>query len=130
MSNQKRQHYVPQFYLEFFVSGDGTFWVYDKEGGLPRKQTPINTAVESYFYSVDTPRGEKDNYVEDELSKVESTARPILAHWQSKGVRPEKPEILQIALFLGFNAYAGTEKCAICQGDRRSSYDCNGQGMG
>jgi len=100
MSNPKRQHYVPQSYLEFFVSGDGTFWVYDKEGGLPRKQTPINTAVESYFYSVDTPEGEKNNYIEEELSKVESTARPILAHWQNKGVRPETPEILQIAVFL------------------------------
>jgi len=102
MSNQKRQHYVPQFYLEFFTSGDGTFWVYDKEGGggLPRKQTPINTAVESYFYSFDTPEGEKNNYIEEELSKIESTARPILAHWQTKGVRPEHSEILQIAGFL------------------------------
>jgi len=79
MSNPKRQHYVPSFYLDFFASGDGTFWVYDKEGDLPRKQTAINTAVESFFYSVDTPEGEKNNYIEEELSKIESTARPILA---------------------------------------------------
>ena len=100
MSNPKRQHYVPTFYLEFFASEDGTFWVYDKEGGPPRKQTPINTAVESYFYSVDTPEGEKNNYIEEELSKVESVTRPILAHWQTKGVRPQEREILQIAVFL------------------------------
>jgi hypothetical protein len=72
----KRQHYVPQFYLDNFTVRGGArntlgFWVYDKSVGEPRWQTPINTAVESYFYTVTRADGGRDHQVETLLAECE-----------------------------------------------------------
>ena len=100
----KRHHYVPQFYLRYFssLSPDGVFWVYDKDGGPPRPQTPTNTAVETHFYSVDTPEGGRDTRLEEALAKLESAAKPILDRWQINGARPTAIEISEIAEFFAF----------------------------
>ena len=101
----KRHHYVPQFYLRYFASDAGqktpTFWVYDKAGGEPRQQPPVNTAVEGHFYSFETEEG-RDDRIEEALARLEAAAKPILDHWLSAGVRPEREEISEIGGFLAF----------------------------
>jgi len=88
VSEPKRHHYVPQFYLRHFtwptVKGTRVLCVYDKEGGEPRIQTPLNTAVEQGFYSFETPTG-KDNEIEKALSQVESGANPVLSRLAQPG---------------------------------------------
>jgi hypothetical protein len=80
----KRHHYVPRFYLEEFASKQegsrtGAFWVYDKQGGEPRLQTPKNTAVQSRFYDL-SHEGEQVP-VEQMLAEIESDAKPVLQRW-------------------------------------------------
>src|SRR5215510_3874391 len=100
----KRHHYVPRFYLNYFVTNSversPLFWVYDKAGGPPRIQTPINTAVEGYLYSFEAPFGTKNDSLEQALSTLETKARPVLDRWQRRGVTPTQEEQELIAEFL------------------------------
>ena len=104
MSSTKRQHYVPQFYLEKFVEDAAAntpgFWVYDKAGGDPRWQTPVNTAIEGHLYSLDFPDGQPRDLLERQLAGIEGIAKPILARWVGPGARPTREEIAEIAAFL------------------------------
>jgi hypothetical protein len=104
--NPKRHHYVPQFYLRYFSlsppDSPRAFWVYDKAGGPPRQQTPVNTAVETHFYSVDASGVGRDDRAERAFAMLESAAKPILDRWQNPGVRPTGLEIQEIAGFLAF----------------------------
>lgn len=100
----KRHHYVPIFYLEYFVTkvakGTPRFWVYDKADGPARIQTPINTAVEGYLYSFETSSVAKDDSLESLLSKLEAEAKPVLDRWQLPAVAPTHDDKKRIAQFL------------------------------
>lgn len=101
----KRHHYVPQFYLNYFAKRPPkgkkpAFWVYDKEGGLPRMQSPLNTAVVCHFYTLNTPEGERDPIVEKMFAQLESVTKPILERWQTPQARPERDEIPIVADFV------------------------------
>lgn len=100
----KRHHYVPKFYLTYFVTNSvGStpgFLVYDKAGGPARIQTPINTAVQGHFYSFVTPSGAKDDSLEHALSELETKATPILNRWQNPSAVSTDNEEHQIAQFL------------------------------
>ncbi len=107
MTISKRQHYVPQFYLRYFLvdvpNKGSVFWVYDKDGGAPRPQTPINTAVEGHLYSFESPAGAKDDLLERKVfSPLEDAAKPIFDRWQQAGTKPELEEIEHISVFLAF----------------------------
>jgi Protein of unknown function (DUF4238) len=100
----KRHHYVPIFYLNYFVakSAEGTprFWVYDKASESARVQTPINTAVEGHLYSFETSSGEKDDSLEHLLANLETEAKPVLDRWQLPTVAATQDEKKTIAQFL------------------------------
>lgn len=100
----KRHHYVPRFYLNYFVTnseeGSPRFWVYDKAGGPPRIQTPINTAVEGHLYSFETPSGTKNDSLEQALSTLETKTKPLLDRWQGRGVTATREEQRLLAEFL------------------------------
>lgn len=100
----KRHHYVPKFYLNYFVtnSTEGTrrFWVYDKAGGPARIQTPINTAVEGHLYSFETAPGTRDDSLEQALSTLETKTKPLLDRWQDRGIAATRQEQELIAQFL------------------------------
>jgi hypothetical protein len=90
---------VPQSYLEAFAvdSGPGKsatpiFWVYDKHGGDPRPQTPVNTTVQTHFYTVEEEDGTKNEAVEKLLSKSEGAAVPIMRRWLG-GCDPSREEL-------------------------------------
>jgi len=78
MSEPKRHHYVPQFYLKGFTEHD-SLWVYDLEKREIRQQRPGSIAVKKHFYSVTNEKGERDNSVELALSQAEGAAAPAVA---------------------------------------------------
>jgi Protein of unknown function (DUF4238) len=76
-SRPKRQHYVPKFYLEHFIDVDGNVWNYDIANNEVRNASPMNTAVETNFYSVLNEAGDYYDEVESWLSGVESKASEL-----------------------------------------------------
>jgi len=103
VSEPKRHHYVPRFYLEYFTSetakGTHILYVYDKDGGEARIQTPVNTAVEQGFYSFETPSG-KDHETEAALSRVESDATPVLTRLTQPDGNLKDSDIQPLSVFL------------------------------
>jgi hypothetical protein len=77
VTRPKRHHYLPQFYLDGFTR-DGLFWLFDRKKGEFRKQTPINTAVESGFYTVRMSDGTDSDAVEETLATIEGVVKPAV----------------------------------------------------
>ncbi|WP_440800824.1 hypothetical protein [Pseudomonas syringae] len=53
--NKKHQHYVPQFYLELWMSHDG-FFVKNSMGAVPKiylKKTTVDVGEENFFYKIE-----------------------------------------------------------------------------
>lgn len=101
----KRHHYLPQFYQNYFLSKDdpARLWIYDKAGGEPRLQAPINTGVIKHFYTITEKNGTKDDTLERMVfGPLDGMICPILNELQTTGARikPENKEIL--AAFLAF----------------------------
>ena len=105
MNVTKRNHYLPQFYLQNFVTkNDGTFWVYYKGVHDPRLQTPINTGIEKHLYNVKRKNGSVDDSVEKLLSLLESAVSPIIKKLINSGGHLEETDIPNLGLFLSFMA--------------------------
>lgn len=72
----KRNHYVPEFYLKSFavpIPGHRKpkIWVYDKEGGPPRQQSPKDTAVMSDIYTIRNVEGVQPHFLEQSFAKCD-----------------------------------------------------------
>jgi hypothetical protein len=79
MTNPKRQHYLPQFYLEGFTDHeDHLLWVFDRELKQFRCQQPKDTAVQGYYYTFTDGNGKRRNDIEEFFSLIESQTKPIL----------------------------------------------------
>jgi len=80
---RKRHHYLPEFYLKYFIlPGEKGIWVYDKDGGEPRYQQPVNTGVEGHLYSIINEDGEKDDFIETQfLGPLDGAVKPVLDRW-------------------------------------------------
>ncbi len=98
MSEPKRHHYLPEFYLEGFCR-DGLLWLYDREKREFRQQSPKNTAVQSYYYSLVDYEGAKDSGVEKMLSQVEGLAKPLRDKLLARG-KLTTQERAEFALFV------------------------------
>ena len=98
----KRNHYLPQFYLEKFIpKSSKTFWVYDKKTGESRPQTPINTGVEGHLYTVLNAKGEVDDSIETGiLSPIDGEVKPIFDRWCSSPEEIRQTDIPTVAAFL------------------------------
>jgi len=77
MNRPKRHHYLPQFYLEGFTR-DGLLWVYDRKTKTTRKQTPVNTAVESDFYTYVDLKGNESAEIEKLFARLEGYTKPVI----------------------------------------------------
>jgi len=102
----KRQHTVPAFYLDNFVDDRGgcarTFWVFDKGGGEPRRQTPKDTTVERHFYSIKRPDSTWNDQLERSLGRFETIAGPIIRRLLEGGnARLADRDIAELAYFMG-----------------------------
>jgi hypothetical protein len=92
-----RCHYVPKFYMDYFLNKEiDSFGVFFKKTGEFKVMTPINTAVIGDYYIQDG-----DKTIEDAFADLEGRAKKILDRWI------EKPCIMQedkatIAAFLAY----------------------------
>lgn len=75
-SGVKRQHYVPEFFLESFTGPDDLLRVVDLEEGKEFRTNPTNAAVESYFNDLET--GGEVLSTEGWLGQLEGEASPLL----------------------------------------------------
>jgi len=100
----KRHHYIPQFYQRLFLqSEDARIWVYDKKGGEPRDQYPVNTGVEKDLYTIPAQDGSPSDALETELFAIlDGRASPILRRWSEPGTRMQQAEKAEIAVFLAY----------------------------
>lgn len=73
----KKQHYVPQVHLRYFVGNDPAdmIWTYDTESGRVSPSLPKETAAESNYYSVQNDAGEYNDLIETWLADVEAKAK-------------------------------------------------------
>lgn len=74
LQGPKRQHYLPQFYLEGFTAEDGCLAVFDRSTSGIRRQKPVNTAVVGHMYTVTDGEGRQRFELEAGLSQIESLA--------------------------------------------------------
>ena len=102
MAEAKRHHYLPESYLAGFTRGrtpESLFYVFDRDAGAFRPQTPKNTAVQGHYYTVETIDGQRSSRAESVLAQVESIAIPII-----RGIDERKPlnmnDKLELAMFI------------------------------
>jgi len=102
MPEPKRHHYLPESYLRRFTRGgapDSLFAVYDRQQDEFRIQTPRNTAVANYYYTVQTAAGEKSAHIEKGLAQVEDLAKPVIEKLPA-GEQPTSHDRQNLALFI------------------------------
>lgn len=102
MPDQKRHHFVPEFYLLRFADQNERVFVRRRDGG--HFVTNIdNVAAESGFYDVVLPDGEKSKEVEDLLNQVEGDAAEVLRGIDSSGAAPSSgsEERVGLSYYLG-----------------------------
>src|SRR4030067_2669793 len=83
MSSPRRHHYLPQFYLRGFCRDDA-FWIFDRERNEFRIQTPINTTVQTHYYSFQRKDGTLDTKLESYFSEIDSLTAPIIAKTEGR----------------------------------------------
>lgn len=78
----KQHHYVPRFYLEQFVDGEGRVWTFDKAAEKVFAASPSKLARETGFYEAPALGSEIDQTaMEGMLSALESEASAIMVRW-------------------------------------------------
>lgn len=100
MNRPKRNHYLPQFYLKNFCN-NGKLWVYDRENKQYRNQTPVNTAVQSHYYSFEDEKGDKNTDIEKGLSKIEGETGPIISKLNNREQITDKEKGI-LSVFIAF----------------------------
>lgn len=77
MTDAKRHHFLPKFYLEGF-SREGWVWLFDRPRGEFRRQRTKQVAVIGRYYSVATVDGPNPAVVERLLGSIEAGTRPLI----------------------------------------------------
>lgn len=75
MSERKKHHYIPKFYLRnFSYKGNGNqIGIFNTKKNIFKQKAKLKTqGYENYFYG-------KDGFVEDQLSKIENILAPIIS---------------------------------------------------
>jgi Protein of unknown function (DUF4238) len=97
-SKNRRQHYVPQFYLSYFADPMGYLWVY--EAGRPsRRSRPEEAAHQRDYYALEAD-GTRNNLVDDYLKRSESAAGAILPRL-AVGDQVNESEWSDLCIFVG-----------------------------
>ena len=99
MSQPKRHHYVPRFYLKNFVNDKGYLWVYDRQEDTYSEQRPEHTAVQKDYYTIKDKHGNKDTEIEKLFSMIESKASAVIKKIVS-GVSINQEDKDNLALFI------------------------------
>lgn len=110
MISPKNQHTLPRFYLSGFCDREVhvredhehdrsrcRVWVHDKEQDRVRVRGVKNLTTENHYYSLVTPDGGTDAYPEQELSRLEGAAAPIIRKlYFGRGLSREEAEVLAL----------------------------------
>jgi Protein of unknown function (DUF4238) len=102
VSDPRKHHYVPRFYLANFSSLEGKkhrLWVYEK-GREPRKSTPTLEGCRKDFYAF-VENGQRNTEVEAWLSKLEAAVAPLIADLAQGKRGPSPNERIRLAVFMG-----------------------------
>lgn len=111
MSDSKKHHFVPEFLLSHFSipnTDPKSIWIHNLKYLRLRKGTPGSTAYQEYLYSFER-EGSLDPYWEEQFSKLETEASPIILKIiQSRGGQTlTEDERTKFARFVGYS-YART----------------------
>lgn len=94
----KRHHYVPETYLSSFCAEDGKLTVFRKDDpSSPFRTTPVNVAVEGYYYAYTREDGGRDtDSFEEFFSRAEADWPGYLAAIEAREVhRDQLQKILE-----------------------------------
>src|SRR5260370_22801288 len=99
MSDPKRQHWVPKFYLRGFATPDTAgeedpdVWLFPKEDGEPFRTSISNIAASSFLYSTISETGERDFTVEKILGDLETAIAPLWTKLATDFVSLDNPTV-------------------------------------
>ncbi len=96
MSNKKRHHYVPIFYLIEFTDSDEKVFVYRKDDArLVLHQKPDNTGFRKYYYAQPVENGGRDyNALEDQFCIIETKWGDFISKARRGEVGPKELDTL------------------------------------
>ncbi len=77
MSNPKRHHYLPQFYLKGFCKDD-VLCLYNDKNKTAINLKPNNAALIKNFYTIENDDGSPNYEIEKRFSIIESETAPII----------------------------------------------------
>ncbi len=103
LTGPKRQHFLPQFYLEGFTK-DGMVAVFDRESNEIRVQQPVNTGVIGHFYTMEDSEGRKRFELEQLLSEYETKASSVTKKLAVKETI-DADERANLAIFVALAAF-------------------------
>jgi hypothetical protein len=96
----RKHHIVPQSYLRRFASED-VLWVLDFHNRSHRESSVGNAAVIKDFYAIQTPERDKDDCVEDGLSRFgETQARPLIDQILDRHTFPQGKSWVEFVIFV------------------------------
>jgi len=80
INEPKLNHYVPRFYLNYFLDSKQKLWVYDKKVGRVFATAPDRIAAETHFYRLPGPLVDSVDplAIEKALSDLKSRASAII----------------------------------------------------
>jgi hypothetical protein len=102
----RRQHWVPQFYLRYFIAPDSNpkqeqVWILHRQNGEPQLTSIKNIALEKHLYSPKLADGTRDHRLENKLCALEGTLAAIWPKFATDFINlSSKSHRQKIALFL------------------------------
>jgi hypothetical protein len=102
MTDPKRQHFLPKFYLEGFTN-NGVVAVFDRKLNEIRIQQPVNTCVIGHFYTIEDKAGYKHFELEQLLSEYETKSSQVIKKI-SRMEAINADERTDLAIFIAFAA--------------------------
>lgn len=110
MPKKKKQHYVPQFYLSYFLdqnrknNEEPYLWVFEVPNEKGFRKSPKNIGFENYFYSFQD--GDEFSYeIEDRLAEIESEAKYIFKKMINNNLIKDERERYTFGKFISFLNY-------------------------
>ena len=104
MGTPRRHHFVQRAYLERFAQA-GQVFVRRRDGRSFQTST-ANVAVETGFYDVSDPHGNRSTAVEDHLTTIEGPAMPAMGRIDDTGQPPSvgTPDREALSRYLGLQS--------------------------
>ncbi len=103
MSDPKKHHYVPEFYLKGFCR-DGMLWMHDRAENTYKRLSPEILGIKKNFYAFTDEDGRRDVSAEKKLSRVENSAAPVIRKLEA-GQQITFEENCDLALFVALMSY-------------------------